>query len=94
MGMQPGYTQIDCTGLDLIKGATPQTVNGLYQRVKIAMGIGKPIIAYNAVWGTGRAVTPILTFAIDWGDFIICTASTLQIVIQPDDTITINNMVE
>lgn len=94
MSMQPGYIQIDCTGLDLLKGSTPQTVDGLYKRVKVAMGIGKPIMVYNAVWGTGRAVTPLLTFAIDWGDFIICTASTLQIVIQPDDTITINNMVE
>lgn len=90
--MNGGFIQIDCTGLDLLKGTTPQTVEGLYQRVKVAMGIGKPIMAYNAIWGTGRAVTPILTFAIDWGDFIICTASTLQIVINPDDSVIINNM--
>lgn len=91
--MNGGFIQIDCTGLDLTKGATSQTVEGLYQRVKIAIGIGKPIMAYNAVWGLVGAVTPILVFAIDWGDYIICTASTLQVIINPDDTVTINNMV-
>ena len=92
MTMNGGFIQIDCTGLDLLKGTTPQTVEGLYQRVKVATGIGKPIMAYNAIWGPGRAVTPILVFAIDWGDFIICTASTLQVVINPDDSVIINNM--
>lgn len=90
--MNGGYIMIDCTGLDLIKGITPQTVEGLYERVKAAMAHNKPLFAINAIWGTGRPVTPILVFAIDWGDFIICTASTLQVIINPDDSVTINNM--
>lgn len=90
--MNGGYILIDCTGLDLIKGTTSQTVEGLYYRVKSAMAYNKPLFAINAIWGTGKPVTPIQCFAIDWGDVIIVTSSTLQIIISPDDSIIINNM--
>ena len=91
--MNGGYIMIDATGLDLIKGETPQTVNGMYNAVKRAMVINKPMYCLNAIWGTGKPVTPIQFFAIDFGDVIICTASTLQIIITPQDSITINNLV-
>jgi len=91
--MNGGYIMIDCTGLDLIKGSTPQTVNGLYNAVKRAMPINKPMYAINCIWGSGKLVTPIQCMAIDFDDYIICTASTLQIVVAPDDTVTINNLV-
>lgn len=90
--MNGGYIMIDCTGLDLTMGTTSQTVEGLYQRVKSAMGSNKPLFANNAVWGSEKPVTPIQCFAIDWGDVIIVTSSTLQIIISPDDSIIINNM--
>ena len=91
--MNGGYILIDCTGLDLIKGSTPQTVNGMYSNVKRAMIINKPMYCVNAIWGSGKPVTPIQCFAIDFGDVIIVTSSTLQIIITPEDSITINNLV-
>ena len=32
--MNGGYIMIDCTGLDLTKGSTEQTITGLYSKVK------------------------------------------------------------
>lgn len=90
--MNGGYILIDATGLDLTKGKTPQTINGLYNRVYRAMAWNKPMYCCNAIWGTGKPITPIQIFAIDFEDYIICTASTLQVIIAPDDTVTINNM--
>lgn len=90
--MKGGYVMVDCAGLDLIKGSTPQTITGLYERVKTAMKANKPIYAFNAVWDTQGLVTPVQTFAIDFEDYIICTASTLQIVITPQSVVTINNL--
>lgn len=87
-----GYIAIDCEGLDLIKGSTPQTLDGIYDDVTTAMKTGKPIYAYNCNWD-GRYVTPIQIFAINFSNTIICTASTLQILINSNDTITINNLV-
>ena len=88
-----GYIGIDCTGLDLIKGSTPQTISGIYSKVKDAMDTGKAIYAYNCNW-SGAYVTPIEVFAIDFTTQIIVTSSTLQIIITPADVVTINNMVE
>ena len=89
--MKGGYTLIDCTGLDLIKGSTEQSITGIYNKVKAAMATGKMMIAENCNWN-GAFVTPISLFAIDFGDCIIATSSTLQIVILPTDVITIRNM--
>ena len=91
--MNGGYIMVDCTGLDLIKGSTPQTINGIYNATKRAMPINKPIYAINCIWGDVGSVTPIQCMVIDFGDYLICTASTLQIIISPDDTVTINNLV-
>ena len=92
--MKNGYVMVDCLGMDLTKGSTPQTVAGLHERLTEVMKYGKPIYAFNMIWGDGKPVTPVQTFAIDWGDYIICTASTLQIVVTKDATnnVTINNM--
>ena len=87
-----GYVMVDCSGLDLIKGNTPQTISGLYKRVQAAMDTGKPIQACNCVWDD-KPVTPVNTFAIQWDGYIICTASTLQIIITSLDSVTINNLV-
>lgn len=88
-----GYILVDCTGLDLIKGSTPQTITGIHAATKTAMVTGKPIVACNANW-SGRPVTPISVMAIDFGSEIICTSATLQIVITPSDVVTIVNLVE
>lgn len=88
-----GYAMIDCTGLDLIKGNTPQTINGLYQKVKDTMASGKAIFACNCNWD-GAFVSPIQTFGIEFDGYIIATASTLQIKVTSSDVVTIINMVE
>lgn len=91
--MKGGYTLIDCTGLDLIKGSTEQTIPGIYAKVKAAYKGGKMIIVQNCVWDDKGLVTPINAFAIDFGTYFICTASTLQIIVTNQDKITINNLV-
>lgn len=90
--MNGGYVLIDCTGLDLTKGQTPQTISGIHKKVKTAMESGKPIYACNCNWG-GKDVTPIEVFCIEFDNDIIATASTLQVVISDSDAIIINNMV-
>ena len=91
--MNGGYFMVDCTGLDLIKGSTPQSIPNLYARVKTAMASNKPIVAVNANWD-GLFCTPIHVFAIQIeSDTVYCTASTLQIKVKSDDTVTIVNMV-
>ena len=90
-----GYAIVDCKGLDLTKGSTPQTINGLFARIKEVMPSGKPLLGYNCIWGSGVPVTPIYFFAIQYDtNTIICTASTLQIYITNEDVVTIVNMVE
>lgn len=89
--MKGGYTLIDCTGLDLTKGSTEQSISGIHGKVKAAMATGKMLIAENCNWN-GAFVTPISVLAIDFGDCIIVTASTLQIVILPTNVITIRNL--
>lgn len=93
--MKGGYVNIDCTGVDLIKGSTKQTITGIYNKVSKSMTSNKPIFAYNCVWGNLGGVTPIQVFAIQTAsDTITVTASTLQIIVKNNDTITIVNMVD
>ena len=90
-----GYILVDCTGLDLTKGSTPQTITGIYEKVQKAMKTGKEIRACNCIWGTGLDVTPISVMAIQIDSTtVICTASTLQIIVTTSDVITINNLVD
>ena len=92
--MHGGYIMIDCAGLDLTKGETEQTISGMYARVREAMKTGKPIFAENCIWGAGKPISPIQTFAIQlYDDEIYCTASTLQIRVKNTDKVTIGNMV-
>ena len=92
--MKGGYLMIDCSGLDLTKGATEQTITGLYDKVKKAMYADKPIFCYNAVWGDYGKITPISCFANKSStENLIVTSSTLQIIITKDDVVTIENLV-
>lgn len=91
--MQSGYFMIDCKKMDLTKGETPQTINGMYATIHKAMEMGKPIYAYNCIWGSGKSISPIQCFTVDFGSYVIVTASTLQIIISNEDVITINNLV-
>ena len=91
--MKSGYILIDCSGVDLTKGSTEQTISGLYARVKAAYNSGKMMIAENAVWGDQGLVSPIQVFAVDFGTYYVITASTLQIWLTNADKVTIVNMV-
>lgn len=92
--MKGGYVNIDCTGLDLTKGSTKQTITGIYNKVSNSMKANKPMFAYNCKWGNVGGLTPIQVFALQTAsDKITVTASTLQVVVKNDDTITIVNMV-
>ena len=91
--MNGGYVMIDCTGIDLTKGETPQTVTGLYKKVQTAMQTGKPIYAGGMIWGSGKPVTPVQVFCIQlYDDEVYCTASTLQVRVKNTDVVTIGNM--
>lgn len=92
--MNGGYVMIDAKGLDLTKGSTSQTIAGIYNEVKKSFESDKPIFVYNCVWGSDSIVSPIQIFCVDFGDYIIATASTLQIVVTKADGVTIVNMVE
>lgn len=91
--MNGGYCMIDCTGLDLILGEVEQSLPGIFAKCTDVMNKNKPVYACNCVWTTGNPVTPIQVMLIKIGDNIIATASTLQIIITPNDTITIVNLV-
>ena len=92
--MNGGYVLINCKGLDLIKGSTEQTINGIFARVKEAEKTGKPIYAVNCVWDTNGGVSPINVMTMDASKtLVICTASTFQIYVNSNDVITITSMV-
>lgn len=87
-----GYIMLDCTGLDLTKGDTPQTLVGMFNRVKQAMETNKPMYCVNANWDNAYC-SPIQIFAIEFDGYIIVTASTLQVTVTDEDVITISSMV-
>lgn len=90
--MNGGYIMVNCEGLDLLKGSTPQTITGLYAACQTAMKTGKLICAHNCTWGV-LPVTPIPVFLIQINaSEVICTSSTLQIIVASNDSVTINNM--
>ena len=91
--MKGGYIMIDCKGLDLTKGITEQTITGLYNQVKEAHKLNKPIYAWNCIWGTDGKVSPIEVFAIIFDGYIICTSSTLQVKVTNEDVVTVINLI-
>lgn len=89
--MNAGYILIDCKGLELTSQNT-QTITGIYDRVTQAIQTGKPIIAGNCQW-ENDVMTPISVMVTprSSGNYI-ATASTLQMEIDPNDGVTIINM--
>lgn len=90
--MKGGYVLIDCKGLDL-KVSSGQTITGLYNSAVSALKREKAIFAVNLMWGTDK-VSPAPVFVNFDGteDYIVCTSSTLQIIVTKADAVTINNM--
>ena len=92
--MTGGYIIADCGGLDLTKGSTPQTIDGIWDKAVAALASNKPIIAKNCVYGTGVPVSPVPAFGwyID-DDEIVIVGATLHIHIHDDDSLTVLDVV-
>lgn len=89
----PGYIMIDCKGLDLTKGSTPQTITGIYDKLQDALMAKKETLACHCVWGDTGPVTPIsVLLTTPAENTIVATASTLQVVVTSEDVVTIVNM--
>ena len=86
-----GYIQVDCKGLDLL-AESAQTINGLYNDVQEAIETGKPMFATNLVWGDVSSISPVQVFSVQWDGYVILTASTLQVIVTTEDSVTINNL--
>lgn len=87
-----GYIMIDCGGLNLL-ASEPQTISGLYAKVKKAHELNKPIYAVNCVYGSGVKMSPIHIFTINESGTMIGTASILQVRVASDDSVTITSLI-
>lgn len=87
--MKGGYIMVDCKGLDLTGGSTPQTITGIWDDAKKALASGKPIVAHNCVYGTGIKVSPVNCFGwhISTTEIVIVGA-TIHVHIKNDNTVT------
>lgn len=93
--MNGGYVMIDCKGLDLTSNEE-QTINGLYNDMVKAIKTGKPLVAYNCVWGSNNdsPMTPIPFFAQNWNSsMVVGTASILNITCTNADKVTVTSLV-
>lgn len=93
--MKGGYFMIDCKGLDLTD-ETEQTISGLYAQMQDALMSGKPIYAYNCVWGSNSdsPMSPIPFFAQQWTDgLVVGTASILNITCSSADKVNVTSLV-
>ena len=92
--MLAGIQYIDCAGLNLLGGSTPQIKTGLYAKFKKALDLKIPIVATNCIYGTGHPMTPISIFAQqEDAHTIIGTASILQVVVTDEDSVTIQSLI-
>lgn len=85
-----GYIIIDCKGLDLTGGSTPQSISGSWKTAVNAITSGKPIVAENCIYGTGVPVSPVPCFG--WyisSSEIVIVGATLHIHVKNDNTITV-----
>lgn len=92
--MNGGYVMVDCKGLDLTSNEE-QTINGLYADMISAIDSGKPMYAYNCVWGTNNdsPMSPIPFFAQKWNStMVVGTASVLNITCTSADKVNITSL--
>ena len=81
-----GYVLVDCTGLDL---GDPGTVDGLYNKIKTALGTGKPIILTGIVNGT-QEFSPIAAFGgIESTTSVFLSFFPITLHVDSDDAVTI-----
>lgn len=93
--MKGGYILIDCKGLDLTGGDTPQTISGIWSDAVRALEQKKPIVAQNCVYGSGVPVSPVNVFG--WYiavDEIVIVGATLHVHIKDDDSAIVIDVAE
>lgn len=87
-----GYVNVDCAGLNLLSQSS-QKIDGLYAQLEKAAKSKMEVVACNCLWGT-LEVSPIPVILIHLeSDLYTATASTLQIRVKDDDTVTIVNFI-
>lgn len=87
--MKGGYILLDCENLDLT-AAEAVTKTGFWNKAVKAIAAGKPMVAYNCVYGTGVPVSPVTCFG--WyisSSKIVIVGATLHIEITDQDAVTI-----
>lgn len=85
--MPGGYYLLDGLSIDLTGEA--KTYTGAWDAAVAALASGKPIVAYNMLYGTAP-VSPVPVFG--WylaSDEIVIVGATLHVHIEDDDTVTI-----
>lgn len=90
--LKGGYILIDCKGYNLL--GAPTKIDGIYDSCVEALHLNKPVFAYNMYWGSTAEITPIAVMLTTADDHITATTSTLQLVIDEDDTVTVNNLIQ
>lgn len=88
--MNGGYTLIDFQGKDIL--SENLEIDGIYKAVENAFNVGKSIQCVNAKYDS-METSPITVFARKGDKKYYCISSNLQLVVNEDDTITINNLV-
>lgn len=88
--MNGGYTLIDFQGNDIL--AENLKIDGIYKAVENAFNVGKFILCINAKYMYLDS-SPIPVFICKTDNTYIGTSSILQLVVNEDDTITVNNLV-
>ena len=93
--MKSGYVMIDCGGLDLTGGSTPQTLDGLYDRCQEAIATGKLALAENCINGTGIPVSPLPVGIYNaTSTKTAMLVGTLLIEITNEDSVTITDLTD
>ena len=90
--LKSGYCLIDCMGLNLLGGETPQTIGGLYDSAYDAFMSGKMCFACNCEYGEGVPMSPVPVMMIIENNTIIATSSILQVRISEDDSVIITSL--
>ena len=92
--LKGGYVLVDCKGLNLLGGSTPQSIDGLYAACDVAMKSGKPIIACNCIYGKGHECSPVAVMGQrESAHTIVFTSSILQVIVTDEDSVTVVSLV-
>lgn len=90
--MKGGYQLVNCEGLDLTS-QVKVTKAGFWNKAVNALAVGKPIIATNCIYGTGKPVSPVTCFG--WylsATSIVIVGATLHIIIDNQDGVIVQDV--